>query len=332
MIEGMEDNSRMLISSLPPAHTFVQRLDHDISVIDTGFVRELFDASHLIMANGRAAFVDTGTNNSVQRLLAALEMHHLEREDVDYVILTHVHLDHAGGAGLLLQHLPNAKLVVQSRGAKHMIDPSKLMAGVQAVYGDEVTARDYGELVPVAEDRVITPADDTVLELGGRALRFIETPGHALHHLCIWDEASRGWFTGDTFGLAYPALTTSRGAHVIPATAPVQFDPQALHASVNRMLEAQPQLVYMTHYGAVPNPAVLAEQLLMQIDAMVVAARALADESDRHAKLKAAFRDIYVAELRRCGSTLSDSQLNELLATDVELNAQGLSVWLDKKK
>jgi glyoxylase-like metal-dependent hydrolase (beta-lactamase superfamily II) len=312
--------------------TGIQRLDHDISVIDTGFVRELFDASHLIVANGRGAFVDTGTNHSVPRLLAALEAHDLAPEDVDYVILTHVHLDHAGGAGLLMSRLPNAKLIVQSRGAKHMIDPSKLMEGVRAVYGDEITARDYGELVPVSEDRVITPADGRVIELGGRALRFIETPGHALHHICIWDEASRGWFTGDTFGLAYPALATSRGAHVVPATAPVQFDPQALHASVGRMLESQPRLIYMTHYGAVPHPERIAQQLLAQIDAMVAAARSLADAPDRHAKLKDAFRSIYVGELRRCGSTLTDAQINEWIDTDVELNAQGLGVWLDKKK
>jgi glyoxylase-like metal-dependent hydrolase (beta-lactamase superfamily II) len=206
------------------------------------------------------------------------------------------------------------------------------MEGVRAVYGDEIAARDYGELVPIPEDRVLTPADNTVIELGGRALRCIETPGHALHHICIWDEASKGWFTGDTFGLAYPALATSRGAHVIPATAPVQFDPQALHASVARMLEAQPQVIYMTHYGAVPNPALVAQQLLSQIDAMVEAARALAGETDRHAKLKAAFRDIYVNELRRCGSALPDARIDELLAMDVELNAQGLGVWLDKKK
>ena len=316
---------------MPPA-AFVQRLAHDISVVDTGFVRELFDASHLIVANGRGAFVDTGTNNSVPRLLASLDSQGLAPEDMDYVILTHVHLDHAGGAGLLMRHLPNAKLVVQSRGARHMIDPAKLMEGVRAVYGDEITARDYGELVPVPADRVITPADDTVIELGGRALRCIETPGHALHHICIWDEASKGWFTGDTFGLCYPALATPRGAHVIPATAPVQFDPQALHASVRRMLEARPELIYMTHYGAVPQPARIASQLLQQIDAMVVAAKALANESDRHAKLKAAFRRIYFDELRSGGSTLADEQLDPLLATDVELNAQGLGVWLDKMK
>jgi glyoxylase-like metal-dependent hydrolase (beta-lactamase superfamily II) len=327
----MFDTSRMMVPNLPPAHTFVQRLDHDISVIDTGFVRELFDASHLIVAQGRGAFVDTGTNNSVPRLLASLELHGLTPQDVDYVILTHVHLDHAGGAGLLMQQLPNARLVVQSRGAKHMIDPTKLMEGVRAVYGDEVTARDYGELVPIAESRVLTPADDTVIELGGRALRIIETPGHALHHVCIWDEASKGWFTGDTFGLAYPALEISGGAHVVPATAPVQFDPIALHASVARMLDAQPKLIYMTHFGAVPNPESIARQLLSQIDAMVAAAISLTHAHDRHSQLKTAFRDIYVDELRRSGSTLPDAQLDRLLATDVELNAQGLGVWLDRE-
>jgi glyoxylase-like metal-dependent hydrolase (beta-lactamase superfamily II) len=321
---------RMSSAVFPP--TGIQRLDHDISVIDTGFVRPLFDASHLIVANGRGAFVDTGTNHSVPRLLAALESHGLAPQDVDYVILTHVHLDHAGGAGLLMSRLPNAKLIVQSRGAKHMVDPAKLMEGVRAVYGDEITARDYGELVPIPATRVITPADGTVIELGGRALRFIETPGHALHHICIWDEASRGWFTGDTFGLAYPALATPHGDHVVPATAPVQFDPQALHASVRRLLEAQPRVIYVTHYGAVPYPERIGQQLLAQIDAMVQAARALADVPDRHEKLKAAFRAIYVAELRRCGSTLSDAELDVWLATDVELNAQGLGVWLDKQQ
>jgi glyoxylase-like metal-dependent hydrolase (beta-lactamase superfamily II) len=322
----------MLTSSIPSADRLVQQLDHSISVIDTGFVRPLFDASHLIMSKRRAAFIDTGTNHSVPRLLAALALHDLTVEHVDYVILTHVHLDHAGGAGLLMQQLPNAKLVVHPRGARHMIDPSKLMEGVRAVYGDEITARDYGELVPVSVDRVIETSDDMILDLGGRPLRFAETPGHALHHHCIWDEWSKGWFTGDTFGLAYPALATARGAHVVPATAPVQFDPQALHASVARMLASQPEVIYMTHYGAVRNPSAVAQQLLAQIDAMVATALAFASEADRHAKLKAAFRNIYISELRRCGSTLSDDELDLWLATDVELNAQGLGVWLDRRK
>lgn len=320
-------------TAVPVAATkFVQRLDHGISVIDTGFVRERFDASYLIVENGRGAFVDTGTNNSVPRLLAALRAHDLQPEAVDWVIVTHVHLDHAGGAGLLMRQLPRAKLVVHPRGARHMIDPSALMRGVRAVYGEEVTARDYGDLVPVGADRVVTTSDNYVLELGGRALRFADTPGHALHHHCVWDERSKGWFTGDTFGIAYPDLSTPRGTHMIPATAPVQFDPEALHASIARLLAAQPEVLYLTHFGAVHETDKLARQMLAQIDAMVIAARALAAVPDRHERLKSAFKEIYVAELRRCGSSDDNDRLHSMLATDIELNAQGLEAWLDRAK
>jgi glyoxylase-like metal-dependent hydrolase (beta-lactamase superfamily II) len=303
-----------------------QRLDHGISVVDTDFVRPRFDASFLIVENGRAAFIDTGPNSAVPHLLAALEAHGLERDAVDYVIPTHVHLDHAGGAGLLMQNLPQAKLVIHPRGARHMIDPSVLMEGVRAVYGEEVAARDYGELAPVPEERVITTKDGMVIELSGRPLLFADTPGHARHHHCIWDEASRGWFTGDTFGIVYPELAP----YIVPATAPVQFDHKALHESVARLLAMRPEFMYLTHYGAVRDAEKLAIQYLSQVDAMAAAARPLANETGRHEKLKRAFGDIYIAELRRSGSTASEKFLREMLATDIELNAQGLGTWLDR--
>jgi glyoxylase-like metal-dependent hydrolase (beta-lactamase superfamily II) len=307
-----------------------QRLDHGITVVDTGFVRPKFDASYLIVHAGRAAFVDTGPNAAVPRLLAALDAHGLGRDAVDYVIPTHVHLDHAGGAGLLMHHLPRAQLVIHPRGARHMIDPSVLMEGVRAVYGAEIAARDYGELMPVPADRVVTTSDGMVIELGGRPLRFMDTPGHARHHHCIWDEVSRGWFTGDTFGIVYPELHTPGGPYILPATAPVQFDQEALHASVQRLLSERPQFMYLTHYGAVTDAATLSVQFLAQVDAMADAARALASAPGRHDRLKRACGDIYLGELRRCGSTLPEERLRELLATDIELNAQGLGAWLDK--
>ncbi|HEY8538879.1 MAG TPA: MBL fold metallo-hydrolase [Steroidobacteraceae bacterium] len=310
---------------------FVHRLPHEIAVVDTGFVRDGLAASYIIRSNGHAAFVDTGTNHSVPRLLAALEALDLSREQVDYVILTHVHLDHAGGAGLLLRQLPNARLVVHPRGARHMIDPSKLMAGVKAVYGEEIAARNYGELVPVPEDRVVVTRDNMVLDLAGRPLLFADTPGHALHHHCIWDATSRGWFTGDTFGIAYPEFATEEGAHIIPATAPVQFDPEQLRASIEHLLEFDPLVVYLTHFGAVGQPHRIAKQLLSQVDAMVSAARAVANHPQRHDALKRAFRDIYIGELRARGCSLSDRELEDILAMDVELNAQGVGVWLDKQ-
>lgn len=314
----------------PPLDEIRQRLGHGITVVDTGFVRPRFDASYLIVENARAAFVDTGPNNAVPRLLAVLEAEGLDRDAVDYVIPTHVHLDHAGGAGLLMRQLPNAKLLIHPRGARHMIDPSVLMEGVRAVYGLEVANRDYGELVPVPEQRVVTTSDGMVVELGGRPLRFMDTPGHAKHHHCIWDEASRGWFTGDTFGIAYPELHTPGGPYVVPATAPVQFDQVALHASVARLLDEKPTLMYLTHYGAVAHPEKLSIQFLAQVDAMADAARALANALDRHEKLKRAFADIYIGELRRAGSTQPESFVREILATDIELNAQGLGAWLSK--
>jgi glyoxylase-like metal-dependent hydrolase (beta-lactamase superfamily II) len=303
-----------------------QQLDHGITVVDTGFVRPRFDASFLLVENGRAAFIETGPNSAVPRLLATLAALGLERDAVDFVIPTHVHLDHAGGAGLLMHELPRAKLVIHPRGARHMIDPSVLMEGVRAVYGDEVAARDYGELMPIPAERVITTTEGMVIELGGRPLRFADTPGHARHHHCIWDEASRGWFTGDTFGIVYPELQP----YIVPACAPVQFDQAALHESVERLLAQQPELMYLTHYGAVRNAETLALQCMAQVDEMAEAARALVSAPGRHEQLKRAFGDIYIAELRRSGSTKSEEYLRDILATDIELNAQGLGTWLDK--
>jgi glyoxylase-like metal-dependent hydrolase (beta-lactamase superfamily II) len=305
-------------------------LTHGISVVDTGFVRPQFDASFLIVEQGRAAFVDTGPNSAVPRLLAALEAHGLQPDAVDYVVPTHVHLDHAGGAGLLMQHCPSAKMIIHPRGARHMADPTALMEGVRGVYGAEVAARDYGELVPVPTERMMETHDGMVLEFAGRRLKFIDTPGHARHHHCIWDEASRGWFAGDTFGIAYPQLHTPKGPYLLPTTTPVQFDQQALHASVARLLAEKPAFMYLTHYGAVKEPEKLSGQLLSQLDAMVEAALALKDAANRHQQLKRAFADIYLRELRRCGSTQSDASLVAVLANDIELNAQGLGIWLDR--
>ncbi|MET0987763.1 MAG: MBL fold metallo-hydrolase [Steroidobacteraceae bacterium] len=302
-----------------------------IHIIDTGFGGELFDASYLLVERGRAAFIDTGTNAAVPRLLAVLDIEGLDRSAVDFVIATHVHLDHAGGVGVLMRELPQAKLVIHPRGARHMIDPAALMQGVRAVYGDDVAARDYGELVPVDAQRVIATSDGMTIELGGRPLVFIDTPGHARHHHCIWDECSRGWFTGDTFGLAYPSLLTPNGPYILPSTSPVQFDPGALRHSVARLLERKPERMYLTHYGAVLNPERLAVQLLAQVDDMVDAARAVAKTPQRHDRLKHAFRNIYLGALRQMGATASDERLEALLATDIELNAQGVGVWLDNQ-
>jgi glyoxylase-like metal-dependent hydrolase (beta-lactamase superfamily II) len=315
----------------PSSPSWLEPLGHGIDAIDTGFVRPRFDAAYLIVEAGRAAYVDTGTNDALPRLLGALQARGLAPESVDHLILTHVHLDHAGAAGLLMRHLPKARLVVHPRGARHMIDPSVLMAGARAVYGDEEVERSYGELQPVPPERVLQTTDGMTLELAGRPLLFIDTPGHARHHHCIWDERSRGWFTGDTFGLSYPEFEAPGGRYLLPTTPPTQFEPEALKASVARLLERDPACMYLTHYSRVTDVPRLARLMCEQIDAMVALARALREAPQRHERLKEGLAALYGERLRAQGSTLDAAGLDALVAMDIELNAQGLGLWLDRE-
>jgi glyoxylase-like metal-dependent hydrolase (beta-lactamase superfamily II) len=306
--------------------------DHDITAIDTGFFRPCFDASHLIVHNGRAAFIDVGTNHSVPLLLDALRAKQLDVDAVDYVILTHVHLDHAGGAGLAMRELPNAALIVHPRGARHMIDPRALIAGATAVYGAEEIQRSYGELIPVPAERVVEAQDSHLIDLAGRQLLCLDTPGHARHHICIYDTMSRAFFTGDTFGLSYREFDTANGAFILPTSTPVQFEPDALKASIARMLEREPQQMFLTHYSRVSGVEKLAQDLYAQIDAMVAIALAHAGAEDRHARLVHDLAALYTSRAAQHGCKQTAAEVHELLAMDIELNAQGLSVWLDKQK
>jgi len=311
---------------------FVKTRAHGIHVIDTGFHRPNFDAAYLLIEDGRAAFIDTGTTHSVPRLLHALASLGLTVDAVDWVIVTHVHLDHAGGAGALMQALPNARLLVHPRGERHMVNPAALLNGARAVYGADEVARAYGEVPPIAAERVVTSSDGQTVHLAGRPLQLLDTPGHARHHHCIWDERSRGFFTGDTFGLSYREFDTTRGPWLLPTTTPVQFDPVALRHSMRRMLAYAPERLYLTHYGCVENVPPLGEMMLTQIDELVALAEPLRHADDRHTQLRQGLTEIYLRRAHEHGCTLTDAEVAHLLASDIELNAQGLAVWLDGDK
>ncbi len=331
---GEAQPGHQVISASPAAAApDVELLPHGIYAIDTGFHRPRLDAAYLIVEQGRGAFVDTGTNFAVPRLLAALAVAGLAPEAVDWLIVTHVHLDHAGGAGLLLQALPNAQLVVHARGARHMIDPGALFEGARAVYGEAEVARSYGTPVPVPAERVLVTHEGLNLVLAGRALHFIDTPGHARHHHAVWDDRSRGFFTGDTFGLSYREFDVDGRAWLTPTSAPVQFEPEPLKASVLRMLGFRPDSMYLTHFGRVGDVARLGVQMLEQIDAMVTLARQCpADAQERHAELRRGLGALYLGRLRSHGCTLDHARILELLEMDIELNAQGLAIWLDRAR
>jgi glyoxylase-like metal-dependent hydrolase (beta-lactamase superfamily II) len=224
---------------------------HGITAIDTHYVRPLMDAAHLIVHRGRAAFVDTGTSRSVPHLLAALDALGVGRDAVDFVFLTHVHLDHAGGAGQLMRELPHARAVLHPRAAPHMIEPAKLIAGSIAVYGESAYRRLYGEIVAIDPERILVTQDGTRVELAGRSFEFIHTPGHALHHHCIVDHEANCIFSGDTFGISYREFDVDGRPMIMPTTTPTQFDPPQLLHSIDRLLSFAPESMYLTHYSRV---------------------------------------------------------------------------------
>lgn len=314
---------------------------HGIWSIDTGYQRPHFDAAYLMVERGQAAFIDTGTGHSVTRLLDTLEAAGVARDAVDWVIPTHVHLDHAGGSGALMAALPNARLVVHPLGARHLIDPAKLIAGATAVYGADEVQRTIGTVLPVSAERVLESTDGMAIDLAGRTLRLFDTPGHARHHHCVWDERSRGLFTGDTFGLSYREFDTPKGAWLLPSTTPVQFDPPVLRASFERLLALRPDCVYLTHYGRLPaSPGPddartlqqLGREYLEQLDAVIAlglrAAAASPNAEDRHVALVEGLSELYLERVGRLGGGLSREHVLELMDMDIELNAQGMGVWL----
>jgi glyoxylase-like metal-dependent hydrolase (beta-lactamase superfamily II) len=304
-------------------------LSNGITCVDTGYYRPALAACYLIEHNGQAAFVDTGISRTVPQLLQLLETKQIAREDVAYVMPTHVHLDHAGGAGALMAQLPSAKLVIHPRGARHMIDPTRLAAGATAVYGEVAFLKNFGELIPVAEERIIVADDGYSLDLKGRTLLFLDTPGHARHHYSIYDQTSNGFFTGDIFGLSYRELDTPASQFVFPTTTPVQFDPEAWHHSLDRLLSYNPERMFLAHYGMVTRVEKLAGDLHRRIDKLTEIAKA-AHGKDRQDQIMPGMIDMLADELRATGHSLSTDEVVELFRLDLELNAQGLQVWLNR--
>lgn len=305
---------------------------HGIVTLDAEYLRPGLAAVHLIIEQGHAAIIDTGTNTAVPHVLAALAELGVEPAAVDFVIVTHVHLDHAGAAGAFLAACPNAKLVVHPRGARHLIDPAKLVQGSIAVYGEAAFRELYGEIVPAPAERVIEADDGYALDFNGRRLEFIDTPGHARHHYCIHDLVSNSLFTGDTFGISYREFDVDGRPFIFPTTTPVQFEPEALHASIERLLARNAQAAYLTHYGRIENLATLAPTLHALIDEFVAMTLAAPGEGQaRQEALKTAMNTCLMARLRAHGCTLEDATCLDLLANDVELNCQGLLFWRDRE-
>jgi glyoxylase-like metal-dependent hydrolase (beta-lactamase superfamily II) len=304
-----------------------KQLGFGITCIDADYIRPGMACFYLMEQEGECAIIETGTSHSVANLEQVMAAKALAPEQVRYVIPTHVHLDHAGGAGAMMAAFPNAQLLIHPRGARHMADPGRLIASSQQVYGEERFRELYGEILPIAAGRMREMEDGETVSLGERQLEFRHTRGHADHHFCVWDEMSKGWFSGDMFGISYPWFRFPAGDFLILTTTPTQFNPDANLASLELLASYQPQRVYLTHYGELAYTKNLTDTLVRQL--VSYHDLALQHAGDK-AGLERALSDSSLGLLREFDASAPEVELRELLAFDMDLNARGLEVWLQR--
>ena len=218
-----------------------------------------FGAIYLIDEEEKA-LVETGTSNDARTILDTIREFGLRPADINHIVVSHIHLDHAGGAGFLLKEMPNATVYVHERGFKHLVDPSRLVASAASALGD--MASEFGTMTPIPTDRLRAVRDNETLDLGGRVLRFLDSPGHAPHELTVLDERNRCVYTGDAAGLYFP------GDEILIPIAPAPaFDLEQNLATLRRLVELKPRALLFSHYGPHERPREAIQKQLVQYPA-----------------------------------------------------------------
>lgn len=307
----------------------LSKIKSGIYTIDSHYAREQLAAVFMIIEGNQVALVETANAKSLSYVQAELLKHGLTTHDVKYIFLTHIHLDHAGGAGGYMAEFPLAKLVVHPKGARHMINPAKLEAGVTEVYGEKFVTEMYGKLSAIDVERIIVAEDGLEINLNGRSLVCRDTPGHANHHNVIFDRKANVVFTGDIFGVAYPEFEVEGKTFTFPATTPVNFDPHKMERSIDLIVGLQPEAVYLTHFGRQEDVERIAIELKRMVKDYVQITLECANENDIVAVIKSKLQEYMLNEIAKFGIVdLSNEMILQLLDMDLQINAQGLAVWL----
>lgn len=304
-------------------------LANNIITIDCHYGGQGYASAYLIVENGRAAFVDTNTTHALPYLLGALDAAGIARDAVEYIIATHIHLDHAGGAAPLMKECPNATLICHPRAARHLANPKRLVAAVKQVYGPEVFERLYGTIEPIDEARIRAVADEEAMTFGTRTLRFLHTLGHASHHICIHDSASNAVFTGDSFGLHYDWMTVDPAKPFIMClSTPTEFDAPEARKSVERLLALNAGSAYVGHFGELSNMPNAAPTLLHTIDAFDAiqheAARTELEGEELLEHCRERVERVALEICEQCGVAPAQHHRNRI-AGDILINARGLA-------
>ena len=305
--------------------------DKNIFCFDANYIRQKFAAIHFINQNNKLLIIDTATNHSAKKFLNALHTMNISPEFVEWIILTNVHLDHAGGAGLLMKMCPNAQLAVHSRGARHMINPENLWASVVSVYGKEEAEKQYGKLIPVDENRVVVVGEGEVISFQDRRLQIFDAPGHANHHIIIFDEESKSFFTGDAFGIAYPELASEDEEFIFISSTPTQFEPVKFDTTIKKIMKQKPKSCFLTHFSKIMNIEKNGHELLKQLDEYVtITQQARNNHESRQERIRKDLFELLYKKLKKTNMNISKRDFGNLLSLDLSLNAQGLEYWNNK--
>ena len=309
----------------------VLSLGNDVYLVDIHDQGESERTSCYIIAAEKVALIETGAAPGAGYLMAALKNLGISPEQVEFIIVTHIHLDHSGGAGVMAAKLPNSRVIVHPRGARHLIDPSRLIAGAKAIYKDRFDDL-FGTVLPVPKERVYTPEDGETLDLGGgRSLTVYHTPGHARHHFVIHDPASQGIFSGDALGIRFYALSKLLGRDfTLPSTPPSEFDPQAVVEVIDRIIKLDLENIYFTHFGKASGaPAILARNRELVGD-FEATGRQVFTSGGGSEEVEGALWQLVMQELTQYGVVDREHPAVKFLELDMELNAAGIVDYLQK--
>lgn len=275
--------------------------------------------------------VETGPSPSIKYVKKGLDALGFTLDDVKYIIVTHIHLDHAGGAGLLVKDCPNAKVVVHARGARHLVDPKKLAAGARAIYGESF-AELFDPIVPVPEDRLLIKGEGDELKIGDACtLEFLDTPGHAKHHISIYDPVTNGIFTGDTVGIRYEQLVRDGINFFLPSTSPNHFDPEAMQHAFKRVRDMNVDSIYYGHFGMTRNVNKALEQASDWLDVFVEEGEKTYAAGESYAEL-ASRLSYHVREHLRSLNVPDNHDVYMLINLDMQVSALGIIDYFQKVK
>ncbi|MGR3763673.1 MBL fold metallo-hydrolase [Rossellomorea sp. NS-SX7] len=309
----------------------IERLDSRISLVDLMDLSLKERTGSYIIHEESLALIETSASPSIPHLKKGLSKLNIKLEDIQYIILTHIHLDHAGGAGLFLEECPSATIIVHPKGYRHMNDPSRLIAGAKAVYGDEFETL-FAPIKPIPEERMIVKGHEETLKLSDACtLTFYDTPGHANHHFSIYDPVSGGMFTGDTCGIQY---RTDKKYFYLPSTSPNQFNPDSMKEAINFIKEKKLHRIYFGHYGMTEDVDHALTEVVMWLDLFMEKGQeifSLKDSmEDNVENLSVELFDVVRNSFIQQGLDPHHS-LFQLLKLDMKVSAMGIVDYLSKK-